>query len=304
MVAHRLHTKRDCEHTTVHHEHGTITAYTEDGCRCDDCADASADHRNWQRRLRAYGRHQPFLVDAYAAREHLLALRANGIGFPRAAELAGLGKSTASKIVSGYQKTVSRETEAKILAIPLEVPKADNRAIDGTGTRRRIQALIAVGWSCPKLEARLGLSKNWTDQLLKGGNVTPANAEKVRALYDELWDKRPPAPQGRYEKTALARTLRWAKENGFALPLAWDDETIDDPAAQPVVEQRRDRKRYHLKEDVVEDMDWLRSNGASAGETARRMGMTLSGLEQAAVRAGRRDLASWCRNERHREWAA
>jgi transcriptional regulator with XRE-family HTH domain len=303
MVARRVHIKRDCQHTTVHHEHGTITAYTEDACRCDDCADASADHRNWQRRLRAYGRHQPFLVDAGPAREHLLALRANGIGFPRAAKLAGLGKSTASKIVSGYQKTVSRETEAKILAIPLEAPKADNRAIDGTGTRRRIQALIAVGWSCPKLEARLGLSKNWTDQLLKGGNVTPANAEKVRALYDELWDKRPPEPQGRYEKTALARTLRWAQESGFALPLAWDDETIDDPAAEPVGLRQRER-RIHAKGAVVEDMDWLRRTGASAVETAKRLGMTLSGIEQAAVREGRRDLASWCRAERHREWAA
>lgn len=101
------------------------------------------------------------------------------------------------------------------------------------GTARRLQALVALGWSFGALSRRGG----WGPHLLwliatKQRSVTPAVAARVAALYDELWDQAPPAGD-RHERKAVTRTRRFAAERGWAPPLAWDDDEIDDPDARP-----------------------------------------------------------------------
>jgi hypothetical protein len=94
------------------------------------------------------------------------------------------------------------------------------------GTRRRIEALHAAGWSGAQLGARLGLTHQGVWQCRMGPYVYPGTAERVARLYDELWDQ--PAA-GMH----VVKVKNWAARQGFAPPLAWDDDSIDDPAATP-----------------------------------------------------------------------
>lgn len=95
--------------------------------------------------------------------------------------------------------------------------------IDPTGTRRRLHALVRMGWTFEHLAARLGVTgaavRGWTYNTL----VRRDTAARVAAVYDELWGQRGPS----------VKTAERAKTKGWLPPLAWDDETIDDPAARP-----------------------------------------------------------------------
>ncbi|WP_018685430.1 helix-turn-helix domain-containing protein [Actinokineospora enzanensis] len=120
------------------------------------------------------------------------------------------------------------------------------RLVDATGTRRRIQALMVLGWSLAALTARLGLARtNYSlKRILDQQHVRRTTAERVSALYDELWGC--PGPSDQVREVALAA--------GYCSALAWDDETIDDPTARPVLTGTRVRSRDDVDEVVVDRM--------------------------------------------------
>lgn len=97
--------------------------------------------------------------------------------------------------------------------------------VDGTGTARRLRALAAMGWPSHELAARLGVSREAVQQRTR--ETWPAERStvgRVRDLYDAL--SMTPGPSERARRRAAR--LEWAP------PLAWDDDTIDDPTARPV----------------------------------------------------------------------
>jgi DNA-binding Xre family transcriptional regulator len=95
--------------------------------------------------------------------------------------------------------------------------------IDPTGTARRIRALAALGWPLDDLGTRLGMSGRNMTRLTTQARVHRDTAAKVAALYNELSMTPGPSPRSR----------RLAKAKGWPPPLAFDDETIDDPNVQP-----------------------------------------------------------------------
>lgn len=215
-------------------EHGTPGK----GCRCGTCREAVRTAANQRNRLIAYGQWQPF-TGTGRAREHLEMLAACGIGPKQAAVLAGIGRTTAARILAGTLKRIRPATEQRILAarpslrlLPAAV------MIDATGTRRRIQALIACGWSQRKLAARLPMSTGALCGLLSGPRVRAGTAVKVRALYDELWNMPPPSGS-RQDRVAASRARNYAAARDWARPAAWDDDRIDDPAGRPAAGWRR-----------------------------------------------------------------
>lgn len=106
--------------------------------------------------------------------------------------------------------------------------------VDPTGTRRRLQALLANGWTLNLLGARLGISGSAVSQYASPARlfVEADTARAVDDLYDRLADRRGPST---YNMTRLQR-------RGWLVPLWWDEDTIDDPSYQPpVVEVPRPR---------------------------------------------------------------
>lgn len=97
------------------------------------------------------------------------------------------------------------------------------RLIDATGTHRRIQALCVLGWSRQDIAEKLGIGERAVGYLLAEHTVTTRTAARVRRVYDELWLHTGPSE----------RTRTHALRQGWVSPLAWDDDTIDDPRARP-----------------------------------------------------------------------
>jgi lambda repressor-like predicted transcriptional regulator len=157
--------RRDCQHKEADHQHGTRQAYVLDKCRCRPCRIANAEHEAARTKAKAYGRYDVGRVDAQPAREHLAMLAENGISLKRAAELAGVAQSTLGHIVygrkergEGPRKRIERRVADAILAVrPGFDSMPEARIIDGTGTARRIQALVAIGHSINSLAAAAGL---------------------------------------------------------------------------------------------------------------------------------------------------
>jgi len=95
---------------------------------------------------------------------------------------------------------------------------------DATGTRRRLQALVAIGWPTAALAARLGIPPTEVSRLCHHAHrVYPHTAARVAQLYTQL--SMHPGPS--------RRARRRGEVASWAPPLAWDDNTIDHPAATP-----------------------------------------------------------------------
>lgn len=108
--------------------------------------------------------------------------------------------------------------------------------IDRTGTRRRLEALHAVGWSGGALGRLLNLSvQAMFDARTLDRPIYPGTAQRIADLYDQLWDKPPPETTPS-ERMGAAKARNLARRNGWPPPMAWDD--IDDPACRPITGPR------------------------------------------------------------------
>lgn len=102
----------------------------------------------------------------------------------------------------------------------------DRLYIDSTGTIRRIRALMAIGWRYCDIDQAAGYDATratWAHNLTTQKRVHIDTAEKVARIYDDMCMT--PGPSQRLKNLAVKR--------GWAPPLAWDDDTIDDPDELP-----------------------------------------------------------------------
>lgn len=211
--------------------------YRLDGCRCYTCAAARSAYDENRDRAIAYGTWHPW-VDAAPVRAHVEHLRSCGLGLRRIAAVAGVERSTLIGLMNGKpgRAPASKVRPATALRILDVQPTLDNlggaAVIDATGTTRRLRALVAQGWSQAKLGARLGITPNNFTSTINAERVLVRRALAVRGLYDELWNQAPPEETHR-DKIAASRARNLARSRGWASPLAWDDDSIDDPTARP-----------------------------------------------------------------------
>lgn len=236
-------------------EHGTRARYVHgpdeqdrpgSGCRCEECRAANriaqaayarrALHRRW-------GAEPPALVDAEPVRAHVRSLQAAGIGWKRIAAAAGVPQGSMCNLLFGYAsrppaRRVTPRTAEKILAVRPEGLVADGAYVDAAGTRRRLQALVAVGYSLSSLGRRLGIAPTNMGELLKQTKVTAARARAVRELYERLWNASP-AASTRTERASVTRARATARSRGWPPPGGWDDDLIDLPDAELAAELAR-----------------------------------------------------------------
>ncbi|MBV9292036.1 MAG: hypothetical protein JO222_06265, partial [Frankiales bacterium] len=132
------------------------------------------------------------------------------------------------------------------------------RLIDATGTRRRLQALMAIGWPSDTLAVKFGYTDGFAVRKLCSNRfVRRSTAERVARVYAELADT--PGPS--------VRVCRWAQAAGMLPPIWWDDDTVDDPAAKPAVRERAQRGRGEVDLVVVDRLvDGARVRGATRTE--------------------------------------
>jgi len=278
--------------------HGTRACYVHgpepgqgEGCRCEPCVAANRERARQESRLRAYGRWKPY-VDAGPARQHVLALQAQGVGRRRVQELSGLSSGALSKILYGgpgdrpRTRRVRAETAQAILGVrPSPAPHA---LTDATGTHRRLEALVANGHSQTQLAGRLGMTRPNFGSMMQRDQVTVVTCEAVRELYDQLWNQ-PPAEHDHRTRQAVSRARNLAAERGWVPPLAWDDDKIDDPAARPAEGWKRSARKTHRSAELAEDAAELLAQGSTREQAAERLGVKLAALEQTLLRTRQRE---------------
>lgn len=155
-------------------------------------------------------------LDAEAAHLHSTRCRHAGMSLRAIAAAAGTSPSVISSISRGH----SDPHPALARAIGDVIPGPTSAASTGThepfvprlGTNRRIQALLAIGWTHADLRNRCGLN---TAVLLsqKGRWVRLSTHQTVADLYRQL--AAVPGPS--------QRTRRRAARLGYLSPVAWDD---------------------------------------------------------------------------------
>lgn len=283
-------TERPCQHDG-RHPHGDRVRYVIDKCRCRPCRDAASEYQRDLTRRHLYGK--TIYVPADTARAHVRELQAQGMGWKRVARAAGLSASIVWKLLYGDpsrnqapSKRIRPATEANLLAVTLDL--APGQKVDPTGTGRRLQALVALGWSVGQISAHTGLERQCLDAAIHGQGIVAATREAVREAYDRLWDQAPPESNQR-ERIAASRARKRAAANGWVPPLAWDDESIDNPDAEPDLGEspirRGPRQRFH-----IEDVEFLVDHGMTREQIAHRLQVLKSAIEHACARNDRRDL--------------
>lgn len=164
------------------------------------------------------------------------------------------------------------------------------QVVNSLGTARRLQALAAIGWSCPALAAELGYGSYAAVTYLQRRyrtTVLRSIAERVSAVYDRL--SMTPGPS--------VRAVRTAARNGWAPPLAWDDDEIDDPTARPsgttlvvvdevaverAVQGERAEHEVLTRGEQHAAIHHCRALGMPAHEIARRVGVSTRTVDRVA----------------------
>lgn len=228
-----------CDCPQTRHVHGLRVTYVRHRCRCDDCREANRLHQHQLSRAHLYGRFDKY-VPGDQVRAHVATLRAAGMGRRQIAQVAGVAESTLTSLLYGRvtptgrrppTARVRKEIAAAIMSV--ETPTlAPTAVIAAAGTHRRLQALVARGWSLNRLAKRLGWTRANLGQLLDRDAVIARTRAAVAALYEELWDLEPDAPTPALRR-GVTRAKRMAQDRGWLPPMAWDDDTIDDPTARP-----------------------------------------------------------------------
>jgi len=234
------------------------------------CRGLCRPHHNEFTRRRRAELGADWFVDAAPLRRHLVALRDAGLGYGRIAALTGYHPETISNISRGKRQRTTAEVAAKILAI--QVPSAVRPTlcmVPAIGTQRRLRALVAFGYSNMAIAGRLGIDNSALGRIHRQTQLTAQMAHKVDAVFREL--QLVPGPNLR----ARRRGLRL----GWPLPLAWDEDTIDDPAAEPAspVEPPAPFADRYLD---------ARETGRSRHEIAELFGIKPDSLERQLFRHG------------------
>lgn len=165
------------------------------------------------------------MVSTATALAHIEWLIGQGFNCTAISVAAGVDRGTILNIKSGKNSLVKRTTEKKILAVMPETiyARPDRRGyVPAVGAVRRIRALMTMGWRYRDLSPRLGFPAEKVGE--GAGWIGRHKHEAIVKLYDELWDTPGPAAKGSIKKLL---------NRGWHKPMAWDDDTIDDPAAEP-----------------------------------------------------------------------
>jgi hypothetical protein len=187
---------------------------------------------------------------------------------------------------AGCRETCCRDaTNRYHKRLVLDHERGVRRLVDVTGTRRRIEALMALGYSGQKIAEAIGGqcgSEDVRQYRSQRVHVNLRTAEAVKRVYELLCMTLPVGETGP-ERQIISRTRAYARRQGFRPPLAWNN--IDDPAARPEIGSSA-RPKDSLDEVVVERvmrgerLPMTRAERVAVVTRLRAQGMGLVAIEE------------------------
>lgn len=199
--------------TLLDHTHGVPS-----NCEHPDCRTAQ---QRYQKRWR-HDRHQglPRTTDATPVRTHIAGLVGHGMSIRSIAGEAGTSASIVSRVHRGRTARLRNPLADRILAVQPGIATRTygpwSPFVPRVGTVRRLQALIALGWTHTAMTARCG---HRTAPLLhqRGRWVTRGVHDDVAAMYRRLCTRPGPSQRTRVRAAKL----------GYLPPVFWDDIDLD-----------------------------------------------------------------------------
>lgn len=200
-------------------------AHRSEGSKaCDPCDTAAFRYTKQWKALRSKGIRST--TPSAPVTEHIRTLEESGMVGATVLAASGVSRGVFYALRHGKYPRCRTVIADRILAVkPQTLPLdtlADGQLIPNVGCRRRIRALLALGWTHAELTQRSGVLTAL--KLSQAGDYVTADVHrKIAELYDALSMTLGPSERTRH------RAAKW----GYAPPLAWDEETIDDPGARP-----------------------------------------------------------------------
>jgi hypothetical protein len=258
--------------------HGRRSGYLA-GCPCDACNKAN---RVWVKeyRYRALKGGGSTTIDAAPVRQHLLDIAAT-MSLTSIEVASGISRSTVRRVRLGEIKRLHPRTAHALLGVQPYQEGLGGHYIDARGTRRRLQALHALGYSLERIEKLTGFSKSNLRQVIFGERrfVFGDTADKVRAAY-EIHSMRLPEASNRVEQGHITKARNRAQANGWPPPLAWDSIDNDpDPSDWEY--------RPATRAEMVIDLD---DQGAGISTVCQALDITRKALERWSERNDMRDV--------------
>lgn len=252
----------------VRHGMATCRRY---GCDRSECRNAESRRKKLSDIERSRGITSRIPADEAAA--HARRLVACGVPPKEISERSGVSVSSVRNLIAGRMERMERANAEAILGLP--IPKGDYEATeemlcDATASRRRLQALGVCGFPRLILAREIGISSHVVGDIRDGrqDRVLLSTHRAIESVYDRWWNADPKQFGARECEVTLTKK-RAAREH-WAPPAAWDEETIGDPTAKPVVSTGE--PQYVA---LVEDAQWLVSEyGYTHKEAAERLGVT------------------------------
>jgi hypothetical protein len=164
----------------------------------------------------------PARQDSTAAREHVAHLVAMGLTPEAIARAARVNPGIVGALHKGRRPQMDYRTAAALLAVTHH-PHPNQAVCLTVGAARRAYALAAMGWPLAWLSRNLGVRPHNLSRMLKQPRISYRYWVAIRDLYETHAHLPGPSASARDR----ARRLAWPP------PLAWDDDLIDDPDAQP-----------------------------------------------------------------------
>lgn len=171
----------------------------------------------------------PNQVDAERARQHVRALLDGGMTITQIQFASGVNRTAIRVLIGDFpnrkpSRQIRADTDRQLLATQLDRGSTIDGLVPSIGSRRRLLALVAIGYPLRWLAKQLGAPDSvHCVQVGRNQLMRAANAKAIAALYEQLRDL--PGPSSRAREYALLR--------GWLGPLWWDDDTIDDPLHVP-----------------------------------------------------------------------
>jgi hypothetical protein len=200
--------------------HGTRPCYAA-GCRRKACTDANTrDHKAY---LLRKARGEETREDAEPTRQ-LLRQLSKTMNMTAIAKKTGYGRSYLSRVKNGPNpRTVSKEFAQAIRDLRIYPLTAPTGGVLAVGSQRRIQALESIGQTQGEIALGCGLTRKAVQQISAGTvrGVRQSTHDAIAAYYDANWSRR-----------STNRHGLGPNDRELPPPGAWDDSTIDDPAAE------------------------------------------------------------------------
>jgi predicted transcriptional regulator len=180
---------------------------------------------------------RPRTVPAAPIAAHIRTLLDPGVSVRRVAELAGISETCVRQILNG-QRTTGVRTATALQALTVSRVRAHPKVrVSALGAQRRIQALFTLGWRVKDINAAAGQD---IEHVLHRDTILRETHDAVCRAYDTLSMRHGPS----------TATRNRAHKSGYAPPLAWDDDKLDDPRARSARRRSQVDGRQRISEPV------------------------------------------------------